>query len=75
MSYEYRIEHYGALEPDMTRIQELVGPDLFGTEEYLFSIESASSVVVAISRSDASRIAFAKTVEYMLSARSGGGMK
>lgn len=66
MLYEYIIEHYGAIDPDPDRIMELVGQDIFGTEEYLLSVNSTSSVVVAISRTDASRIAFAKTMEYML---------
>ena len=64
--YEYQIEHYGAIEPNPDRIRELIGPDLFGSQEYVFSIDSPRSVVVAISRSDASRVAFAKTIEYLL---------
>jgi hypothetical protein len=64
--YEYKIEHYGAIEPDLDTIRKRVGDSIFNTEDFLFSVESVSSVLVAISRTDASRIAFAKTIEYLL---------
>ena len=66
LMYEYLMEHYGAVEPCLDTIKQRVGIDVFESKDYVVSIESSSSIIVAISRTDESRVAFAKTIEYLL---------
>ena len=67
MSYEYKIEHYGALEPDLKKIETLAGSEIFNTLEFMVSIESESTIIASISGTDKSRVAFSKLIQYMLS--------
>lgn len=66
MSYEYKIEHYGALEPDLYKLESLVGSKTFNSLDFMVSIDSTRSIIVAISKSPESQVAFAKTIQYML---------
>ncbi len=66
MSYEYKIEHYGALELDLYKLESLVGKETYNTFDFMVSIDSARSIIVAISKSTESQIAFAKTIQYIL---------
>jgi len=65
VSLEYRIEHYGALPFDEERIRRLVGEDVLGTLDFMISKIESDQILVAISGTDRSRIAFAKTIQHM----------
>lgn len=67
MSYEYKIEHYGACEVNLNRLCQLLGEESLQNRNYSVSVESINLVYFASARTDAARLAFAKTIEYLLS--------
>ena len=66
MSYEYQIEHYGALPIAENELAKLLGVELLENIEFTVKFVNPTIVYFASTHSEYSRIAFAKTIEFIL---------
>jgi hypothetical protein len=67
MTSEYIIKYSGDRSISHNKLKSLIGPELYDSDEFTVSDDSDEQLDIMISGSDASRIAFSKLVDYLLS--------
>lgn len=66
MGREYQIEHYGAVALSEVELCRYLGVSDLETDDFTVKLLDTTKVYSSASRTDAARIAFTKTIEFIL---------